>query len=101
MYGERDNCTGVSENIILGQMCPLGTGAFDLVLNETALQDAFEVQVRGLGTTAGRGCSSSSSSSSRGAAAGAAGEAAAAGLSLQESEICGRGRLGALLCLHR
>lgn len=45
-YAERDNCTGVSENIMLGQMCPLGTGAFDLVLNEEALQDAFEVQVR-------------------------------------------------------
>lgn len=44
-FGERDNCTGVSENIMLGQMCPLGTGSFDLLLNEQALQDAFEVQV--------------------------------------------------------
>jgi hypothetical protein len=30
---------------MLGQMCPLGTGSFDLLLNEQALQDAFEVQV--------------------------------------------------------
>lgn len=45
MFGERDACTGVSENIMLGQMCPLGTGCFDLLLNETALQDAFDVQV--------------------------------------------------------
>ncbi|KAF5837019.1 DNA-dependent RNA polymerase II largest subunit [Dunaliella salina] len=44
-FGERDNCTGVSENIMLGQMCPLGTGSFDLLLNEAALQDAFEVQL--------------------------------------------------------
>ena len=51
MFGERDNCTGVSENIMLGQMCPLGTGSFDLLLNEDALQDAFEVQVGGLGLT--------------------------------------------------
>ncbi len=34
---------------MLGQMCPLGTGSFDLLLNEVALQDAFEVQVRGFG----------------------------------------------------
>jgi DNA-directed RNA polymerase II subunit RPB1 len=34
-----------SENIMLGQICPLGTGCFDLILNEAALQDAFEVQV--------------------------------------------------------
>ncbi|KAL6754081.1 hypothetical protein V8C86DRAFT_2713077 [Haematococcus lacustris] len=43
MYAERDVCTGVSENILLGQMCPLGTGCFDLVLNEALLQDAFDV----------------------------------------------------------
>lgn len=45
MFAERDGCTGVSENIMLGQMCPLGTGSFDLLLNEEALQDAFDVQV--------------------------------------------------------
>lgn len=33
---------GVSENIMLGQLCPLGTGAFDLLLNEEDLRDAME-----------------------------------------------------------
>ena len=45
MYAERDNMSGVSENIMLGQLCPLGTGCFDLLLNEEALADAFDVQV--------------------------------------------------------
>lgn len=45
-FAERDECNGVSENIMLGQLCPVGTGCFDLILNENALQDAFEVQVR-------------------------------------------------------
>ncbi|KAG1671615.1 hypothetical protein FOA52_006846 [Chlamydomonas sp. UWO 241] len=45
MYAEKDHCTGVSENIMLGQLCPLGTGSFDLLLNEDQLADAFEVQL--------------------------------------------------------
>lgn len=45
MFAERDHMTGVSENIMLGQLCPLGTGSFDLLLNEDALADAFEVQL--------------------------------------------------------
>ena len=44
MFGEKDHMTGVSENIMLGQLCPLGTGCFDLLLNEEALQDAFDMQ---------------------------------------------------------
>lgn len=42
MYAERDCMTGVSENIILGQLCPLGTGCFDLLLNEDQLQSAID-----------------------------------------------------------
>ncbi|KAI0242607.1 DNA-directed RNA polymerase II core subunit rpo21 [Massospora cicadina] len=35
--GEFDDCKGISENIILGQVAPLGSGAFDVLLDETAL----------------------------------------------------------------
>ncbi|KAA8901402.1 hypothetical protein TRICI_006078 [Trichomonascus ciferrii] len=34
---ELDDCRGVSENIMLGQMAPLGTGSFDVLLNEDML----------------------------------------------------------------
>jgi DNA-directed RNA polymerase II subunit RPB1 len=34
---------GVSENIMLGQLCPLGTGAFDLLLNEDELAAATDL----------------------------------------------------------
>lgn len=34
---------GVSENIMLGQLCPLGTGAFDLLLNEEELAAATDL----------------------------------------------------------
>lgn len=43
MYAEKDRMKGVSENIILGQLCPLGTGSFDLMLDEAKLADAIEV----------------------------------------------------------
>ena len=39
--GEADDCKGVAENVLLGQMAPMGTGAFDLTLNFDALQDAI------------------------------------------------------------
>jgi hypothetical protein len=41
-YGEADGLRGVSENILLGQQCPLGTGAFQLVLDEEKLLDAID-----------------------------------------------------------
>lgn len=34
---ELDDCRGVSENIMLGQIAPLGTGSFDVVLDEDML----------------------------------------------------------------
>lgn len=43
MYAEKDRMKGVSENIILGQLVPLGTGSFDLMLDEAKLADAIEV----------------------------------------------------------
>ncbi|KAI0242172.1 DNA-directed RNA polymerase II core subunit rpo21 [Massospora cicadina] len=35
--GEFDDCKGISENILLGQVAPLGSGAFDVLLDENAL----------------------------------------------------------------
>ena len=40
MYSETDKVRGVSENIMLGQLAPLGTGEFELYLNEGMLKDA-------------------------------------------------------------
>ena len=33
VYGETDMLRGVTENIIIGQLAPFGTGCFDLVLD--------------------------------------------------------------------
>lgn len=37
-YAERDIMAGVSENILMGQLCPVGTGAFSLLIDEDKLQ---------------------------------------------------------------
>lgn len=37
---ELDDCRGISENVILGQMPPLGTGAFDVMVDEKMLQES-------------------------------------------------------------
>lgn len=42
MAGEKDSCTGVTENILLGQLAPVGTGSFSLLLNESMLKDVIE-----------------------------------------------------------
>ena len=36
---------GISENIIMGQLAPMGTGAFDVLLDNSMLEDACEVEV--------------------------------------------------------
>ncbi|KAJ5676786.1 DNA-directed RNA polymerase II subunit RPB1 [Penicillium maclennaniae] len=36
-FGELDDCRGVSENLILGQMAPAGTGEFDVYLDQSLL----------------------------------------------------------------
>lgn len=41
-YGEKDPLNGVTENIMLGQLAPVGTGSFSLALNEKMLKDAIE-----------------------------------------------------------
>lgn len=38
--GEVDDCSGISESIILGQVAPLGTGSFDVLLNMEMLKNA-------------------------------------------------------------
>lgn len=38
--GSMDDCRGVAENILLGQLAPLGTGAFDVMLDEEMLSHA-------------------------------------------------------------
>lgn len=42
MFSEKDPLRGVSENILLGQQCPLGTGSFSLVLDDGKLVNAIE-----------------------------------------------------------
>jgi len=41
-FSESDPLASVSENILLGQLAPLGTGSFELFLDEDMLQDALE-----------------------------------------------------------
>lgn len=42
-YAEKDKMQSVSDNIMLGQLCPLGTGSFTLLLDEKRLADAVDV----------------------------------------------------------
>lgn len=37
IYAESDAMAGVSENILMGQLCPVGTGAFSLLIDEEKL----------------------------------------------------------------
>ena len=53
MFSEKDLLRGVSENILLGQLPPLGTGAFDLYLNEKMLAQAVEVNYSAEGMESG------------------------------------------------
>jgi hypothetical protein len=54
-YAERDAVSGVSQAVMLGQLAPVGTGAFGLLLDEARLADAVEVQVAGGGGEGGYG----------------------------------------------
>jgi DNA-directed RNA polymerase II subunit RPB1 len=37
LHSERDNLVGVTENIMLGQLAPIGTGSFDVVMDAKML----------------------------------------------------------------
>jgi DNA-directed RNA polymerase II subunit RPB1 len=39
VYAEVDHLRGITENIIMGQLAPYGTGAFDLVIDPSVLQE--------------------------------------------------------------
>lgn len=39
VFAETDNLTGITENIIMGQLAPYGTGCFDLVVDTKALNE--------------------------------------------------------------
>ncbi|KAI8012893.1 DNA-directed RNA polymerase II subunit 1 [Camellia lanceoleosa] len=45
VYAETDYLRGVTENIMLGQLAPIGTGDCALLLNEKMLQHAIDVQL--------------------------------------------------------
>lgn len=54
-YAEKDLMQSVSDNIMLGQLCPLGTGSFSLLLDEQRLADAVDVAAGYDGQEAERG----------------------------------------------
>lgn len=41
-FGEKDPLSGISENIIFGQLAPYGTGCFDLVVDNEKLANCIE-----------------------------------------------------------
>ncbi|MQM10300.1 hypothetical protein Taro_043192 [Colocasia esculenta] len=45
VFAETDNLRGVTENIMLGQLAPIGTGNCALYLNDQMLQQAIELQL--------------------------------------------------------
>ena len=45
-FGELDDCRGVSENLILGQMAPAGTGEFDIYLDQNMLNTVVSNNAR-------------------------------------------------------
>ncbi|KAJ5089346.1 hypothetical protein N7532_008030 [Penicillium argentinense] len=45
-FGELDDCRGVSENLILGQMAPAGTGEFDVYVDQTLLNTVVSSKAR-------------------------------------------------------
>ncbi|KAF1939018.1 beta and beta-prime subunits of DNA dependent RNA-polymerase [Clathrospora elynae] len=54
-FGELDDCRGVSENIMLGQLAPMGTGEFDVVMDNAMLLTMVEDNSKMMGGAAGTG----------------------------------------------
>ncbi|KAF3048932.1 DNA-directed RNA polymerase II subunit rpb1 [Didymella keratinophila] len=52
-FGELDDCRGVSENIMLGQLAPMGTGEFDIVMDNSMLLTMVEDNSKVMGAAAG------------------------------------------------
>lgn len=51
-FGELDDCRGVSENIMLGQLAPMGTGEFDIVMDNSMLLTMVEDNSKIMGSAA-------------------------------------------------
>lgn len=49
IHAEVDNLRGVSENIILGQLPPIGTGCFDLMLDAEKCKEGMEIPLNVMG----------------------------------------------------
>jgi DNA-directed RNA polymerase II subunit RPB1 len=45
MMGSRDDCHGIAENVLFGQMAPMGTGSFDIELDLEMLKDVIVDQI--------------------------------------------------------
>lgn len=43
-FGEHDTLTGITENIIFGQLAPYGTGSVDLIVDQKALLGCIETE---------------------------------------------------------
>lgn len=43
-FGEHDTLTGITENVIFGQLAPYGTGAVDLIVDREALMGCLETR---------------------------------------------------------
>ncbi|KAJ4316702.1 DNA-directed RNA polymerase II core subunit rpo21 [Neodidymelliopsis sp. IMI 364377] len=54
-FGELDDCRGVSENIMLGQLAPMGTGEFDVVMDNAMLLTMVEDNSKVMGGAAAAG----------------------------------------------
>lgn len=48
MFAEHDEMNGISGNIMMGQLCPLGTGSFDLLLDDDKLVHALPLPAEGM-----------------------------------------------------
>lgn len=53
--GELDDCRGVSENVMLGQLAPLGTGEFEVLLDQQMLNTVTADNAARLGMVIGAG----------------------------------------------
>ncbi|KAJ4366276.1 DNA-directed RNA polymerase II core subunit rpo21 [Neocucurbitaria cava] len=51
-HGELDDCRGVSENIMLGQLAPMGTGEFDVIMDSAMLLTMVEDNSKMMGGAA-------------------------------------------------
>lgn len=44
-FAESDSLSGITENIIMGQLAPYGTGSFDLVVDNTVLEEFAQLRI--------------------------------------------------------